>query len=259
MPRFQLDPNKSAMENVFECASMATSVLLKSHSFYHLWGEPRDELFDEVRDAAVAHFITHKVKMHKYCRQTKDGRPLNFADNMLSSAYSVCGNIANSYLKRLSRINATEDIEPLAFALSPQQALPLYLSYEETFHRQKNHPKFSEMKRGFDRARIVRDLYEDYLAEHKELGLTSEPLKFGPWLARNGYSSDGDLMMSLEPKEVRRSWSDWKQNRRKAEQKKAERERASQDFEKVLGPPPKGWVYCKYGDVIGIRRIKEET
>jgi hypothetical protein len=286
MPRFKLVTleEKSAMEQVFACASMATSVLLSSHAWYHLYGELRDELFDEVRDATVAHFITYKVKLHRYCRQTKDGRPLNFADNMLSSAFSVCGNVANTYLRRLTKITKTEDVEPFAYGLGPGDGFPLYVSdteREKRYHQRK-------MNRVWDRAIAVRKEYENYLDEFREMQLTGEPLELGPWLVRNGYGNDDELFFYMESKPDRKKllqgqarWL-FEQRRDEAEadldyvtrkqlehsreyqreyaRKRHEKERAEVDrkLREVLGDPPEGyqWFEMKSGK-IGQRRIKK--
>lgn len=283
MPRFKLDPNKTAMENAFDCAGMATSVLLSSHAFYHLFGELRDELFDEVRDATVVHFITYKVKLHRYCRQAKDGRPLNFADNMLSSAFSVCGNIANTYLKRLSKITKTEDIEPFAYGLGPGDGFPLYVSDAERENRY--HPR--KMNHAWDRARTVREAYEDYVLECREWGI-KDIIGLGQWVTRNGYGDDSELFFYLESKADRKKllqgqarWL-FEQRRDEAEaqldestrkqlkhsreyqreysRQRRQRERAEADrkLREVLGDPPEGyqWFEMKDGRV-GQRKIKK--
>lgn len=283
MARFKLVPldQKSAMEQVFDCAGMATSVLMSSHAWYHLHGDLRDELFNEVRDATVVHFITYKVKLHRYCRQAKDGHPLNFADNMLSSAFSVCGNIANTYLKRLTKITKTEDIEPLAYSLGPGDGFPLYVSDTERENRYKHRQK---LVRPSDRARRVRVEYENYVDEFREMGLSGEPLELGPWMARNGYRDD-DLFFYMESKEDRRKllqgqarWVfETKQAERdsliknksvlhaqiynreyKKRRRRAEWEAVSKELAKVLGDPPEGyqWFEMKSGK-IGQRKIKK--
>ena len=59
MSHFKLVPpeQESAISQLFRCAAMATSVLLKSHGWYKLYGEYRDELFDRVRDDTVRLFL----------------------------------------------------------------------------------------------------------------------------------------------------------------------------------------------------------
>ena len=103
MARFKLDPSKSAMENLFDCASMATLVIMRAHGFYHLHRAYREELFEMIRDETCRHFIQYKVRKHTYAYTSKDGKPLNFADNVISSCYSVSGNLVDPYMKRLTR------------------------------------------------------------------------------------------------------------------------------------------------------------
>ena len=283
MPRFKLDPNKTAMENVFDCASMATTVIMRSHAWYHLYGELRDELFDEVRDATVTHFITYKVMKHGYRRFAKDGTPLNFASNMISSCYGVCGNIADRFLKRLTKITKTEDIEPFAYGLGPGDGLPLYMSDDE--RDRKYHPR--KGNRTSDRAREVREAYLEYTMEAEEMGLYNI-LEFGPWLCRCGYNKDEALMWALEPRSVRRSMlaerakmmkkkeladaeaqldestRKYLTNRRDYHRgyarKRREKERAEVDRQlwEVLGAPPEGyqWFEMKNGRV-GQRKLKK--
>lgn len=242
-------------------------------------------MYEEVRDATVAHFITYKVKLHRYCRQTKDGRPLNFADNMLSSAFSVCGNVANTYLKRLSKITKTEDIESFAYGLGPGDGFPLYVSDAERENR--HHPR--KMTNAWDRANAVRREYEDYVDEFRYLGLTGEPLGLGPWLVRNGYGNDDELFLYLEPKTERKKllqgqarWL-FEQRRDEAEagldwatKKQLEHSRAYQreysrrrrqkmlleqsaEFEKVYGKPPPGYAWKERKDgIVGLQKLKEE-
>lgn len=285
MPRFKLVPleQKSAMEQVFDCAGMATSVLLSCHAWYHLYGELRDELFNEVRDATVVHFITYKVMKHRYCRVAKDGTPLNFASNMISSCYSVCGNIANSYLKRLSKITKTEDIEPFAYGLGPGDGFPLYVSDAE---RELRHcPR--KMNRAWDRASAARKEYEDFVLECREYGI-KDIIGLGQWLTRNGYGDDAELFFYLESKADRKKllqgqarWL-FEQRRDEAEaqldyvtrkqlehsreyqreyaRQRRQRERAEVDrkLREVLGDPPDGyqWFETQNGR-IGQRRIQK--
>lgn len=268
------------MEQLFHCASMATSVIMRSHAWYKLYGETREELFDMIRDETCRHFIEYKVRRHTYAYTAKDGKPLNFADNVISSCYSVAGNISDRFLKRLTRLNETADIEPLKFCLGYENRLPNYISEMEAMSNYKRaYRPYSKLKRPCDRARRLREAYEDYTMEAEELGL-SNVLSFDKWLGRNGYSAEEDpeLFWNLLPYEEKLELhqlnrdieyaklpKDEKHRRdyqREYARKRREKERAEIDrkLREVLGAPPEGyqWFEAKNGRV-GQRKIKEKS
>lgn len=279
MARFKLDPNKTAMENLFDCASMAVCVVCgMGHNWYNLNREYRDELFEIIRDATCRHFIEYKVRRHTYTYTSKDGKPLNFADNVISSCYSVSGNLVDPYMKRLTRFNNTVDIEPLKFCLGYENRLPNYISETEAIVRYKKaYRPYSKLKRPCDRARRLREAYEDYTLEAGEMGL-STVLSFDKWLGRNGYSAEEDpeLFWNLLPYEEKvelhqlnrdieyaKLPKDQKHRRdyqREYARKRRERERAEVDrkLREVLGDPPEGyqWFELTSGKV-GQRKIKK--
>lgn len=282
MPRFKLVPPevKPAMEQLFECASMATTVIMRSHGWYRLYGQNRDDLFDLIRDATVCHFIEYKVRRHTYAYATKDGKPLNFADNVISSCYGVSGHVVNQYMKQLKRLNDIQDIEPMKFWLGENDRLPIYVSDQERAN--KYQPK---LERPADRARAVRKEYENYVDEFKELGLTGEPLELGPWLVRNGYGHDDELFFYMESKADRRKLLQG-QARWVFEQKQAERDslitnksvlraqvynreykkrkrheewkQRSLEYQKLYGPPPDGYIWKERRGVVGLYKLTED-
>ena len=281
MARFQLVPleQKSAMEQLFDCASMAVCVVCgMGHKWYNLRGDYRDELFDIIRDETCRHFIQYKVKKHTYAYATKEGKPLNFADNVISSCYSVAGNVSDRFLKNLTRLNGMVDIEPLKFCLGYENRLPNYVSETEaTIRYKKAYRPYAKLKRPCDRARRLREAYQEYTLEAEEMGL-SNVLSFDKWLGRNGYSAwdDPELFWNLLPYdekvelhrlnrdiEYAKLPKDEKHRRdyqREYARKRRERERAEMDrkLREVLGDPPEGyqWFEMKSGKV-GQRRLKK--
>lgn len=272
MAHFKLVPpeQESAISQLFRCAAMATSVLLKSHGWYKLYGEYRDELFDRVRDDTVRHFLEFKIGHHTYARKAADGRPLDFSANVLSSCYSVCSNVANHFLKELSRRNLTNDIEPFKYGLGEKDGLPRYLSRAEMKYTTEHVP-INKMVRGMDRARVIKEMYDDYLYECEFLGIPPENrLELGPWAVRNGWGNDSDMFFYLESKEDReellRGQARWLLDQEIAKRDAEEdpsylkkkvyqreyfrRKRTdarlakSKEFEKLYGPPEPGklWV-----------------
>ena len=284
MARFQLVPleQESAISQLFRCARMAAIVIMKSHNWYGLYRDYRDEVFDDIVFETVSHFLRWRVHRHTYRRQADDGRPLNFADNVISSCYCVASRVVDVFLKNLTRLNETADIEPMKFCLSHADKLPIYVSDSERVDRYRYKAK---MVRGSDRARVARMEYEDYLCEFHELGLSGEPLELGPWLTRNGYGSDDEVFFYSESKQDRRKllqgqarWvSETKQaerdsiiknksvlraqiyNREYKKRKRHEEWKArSLDFEKLFGPPPEGHIWKERRGTVGLYKLKEE-
>ena len=101
--RFVLDPNLSAMENLWNGCQKACHVILAKKRL-RLTGEERDELMVEFTSTAVASFIVNKVRNHGYCRD------VDFYANCYSCALSVSGNsrVIDKYLKDIKkRLNTT--------------------------------------------------------------------------------------------------------------------------------------------------------
>lgn len=284
MARFKLVPleQKSAMEQLFDCARMAAVVIMRAHGWYGLYREYRDEVFNDIVYETVRHFLEFRVRRHTYRRQASDGRPLDFADNVISSCYGVASKVVDSFLKRLTRFNETQDLEPIKFWVGENDRLPIYVSDGERDARRKYRAK---LDRPCDRASAARKEYENYLDEFREMGLTGEPLELGPWLVRNGYGGDDELFLYLESKADRRKLLQG-QARWVFETKQAERDalianksvlhaqvynrtykrlkrhqewkRRSLEFEKLFGPPPEGHIWKERRGTVGLYKLKEE-
>lgn len=286
MARFQLVPleQKSAMEQLFDCARMATSVIMRSHNWYGLYRDYRDEVFEDIVFETVRHFLRWRVHRHTYRRQADDGRPLNFADNVISSCYGVASRVVDAFLKNLTRLNETADIEPMKFCLSYADKLPIYVNNQEYKRRLYSR----KLSRPSDRAKVVRREYELYLEDFHDLGLSGEPLGLGQWLTRSGYTDD-ELFLYMETKAERRKLlqgqARWIFEKNQAERdalitddsvrqsvihnreyqreyarkrREKEREEVDRKLREVLGAPPEGyqWFEMKDGRV-GQRRMKK--
>ena len=199
--RFKLDPSMSATENLWEACRVATIVVLRSHGYYGLTRETRDELFGEIWLATVKNFLATKVAKHTYCRKAKDGRPLDFLDNCISACWSVAHGIADRHIKALDRKSRTCDIESCAFSLSTQDGLPLYLGYYDYDSSKNSRRKSMEQTTPYQRSQRVLELYDDYKIECEDVGAT--PLSFEGWLVSTGYNRDHEMMLMLLPKEER--------------------------------------------------------
>lgn len=272
--RFKLDPNLTAMENLFTASRWSSIVVLKRNRFYGVTAQDKAELIQNLTLATVVHFLNFKVCQKRYARFAKDGRPLTFFDNCLSSAWSCAPNVAQPILKRIQLKVNTSNIDDVAFRLSDTDKFPLYMALDE-YDKTKEKP-VHKLKRASDRAHRYRRMYEDYLAEHDELGLLSEPLSFDRWLSRCGFNADEEMMWALEPESVRHSMlaerlrimkekdltdserhsraymREWQRKRRRriALEKSA-------DFEKLFGPPPPGHIWKERNGVVGLYKLKE--
>ena len=279
MPRFKLVPleQKSAMEQLWTAARMATAVIGRSHNWWHLRGESFDEFFEILTLATVESFMEHKVRRHKYARVGKDGRPLCFFDNVLSSCWECSPHLIDVYIRGLATRKMTSDIEPVKFFLSEGDRMPLYLSRYERPSRKPG------TGRPYDRAERVRELYGRYLADAEVMGLRNV-LEFGPWLTRNGYTDDEELMWALLPKKDRRAMlAEREQFMKRREREAQERElpesdrhrleymrkwsrdhrvrqlmEQSSEFEKLYGPPPPGYFWRDRKGKVGLQKIKEK-
>ena len=257
MSRFQLRSDLTAMENLFEAARVATAVILRSHGFYGLTGEDRDEMFDDVKLATVRHFMQWKVGQRMYCRMAKDGRPLVFLDNVLSSCWSVTQHIADMHIKRIDVKAHTGDIETCLPMLSTQDGFPLYLAYKEA----KNQPAYVQLKNPHAKAERVKRMYEDYAAECDELGLTA--MTFEAWLVATELNRDADMMWQLLPKDERKEIKSkafrWRmeidEKKEKVREYNREWRRRKREREKAARCPP-GYEFATMNGVEGIRRKK---
>lgn len=77
------------MDNLFRAADFAVRYLFSLRRLGGLSEESRHELWIDWKLRTVKHFLEYKIGKHTYCRQTKEGRPLDFFDNVLSSAWST--------------------------------------------------------------------------------------------------------------------------------------------------------------------------
>lgn len=110
--KFMLDPNETAMENLWRAASWAVQYLASLRRIGSLREEERCLLVNEWTLRTVRHFISYKVMKHTYCRQTNEGKALQFFDNVLSSALT-CWRQSFEYLRvhYLDKASVTDSID----------------------------------------------------------------------------------------------------------------------------------------------------
>lgn len=266
MSRFKIDPNKTAMQNLWVAAFQASIHILRSHRFYGFYGQDRQDLITDVAMRGVVHFISLKVRQHKY------NRDFNFMDNVMSSVWSGHSIIAEQYIRDLDTRSRTCDISDIDFALRQGDGFPLYLADRECHGNSRKRADFSKLKRVRDKVRRVKELYEDYVEECKDFGI-SYITDIGGWMHRNEYD-DPDIMLAMEPKDVQRSMrrehskimkekygAAPEKSRDNTDESFKDKRTAdlldkSAEYTALYGPPPDGYIWCMYRGVVGIRRIK---
>lgn len=89
--KFLLVPleQKSAMEQLWDAADYAVRYMYSLRRLGGLTKASRHELCADWKLRTVKHFLEYKVGKHTYCRKTAKGAPLEFFDNVLSSAWST--------------------------------------------------------------------------------------------------------------------------------------------------------------------------
>lgn len=76
------------MENLWRAATVAVRYMAGLRRLGGLTAESKQELLTDWTVRSVTHFLEFKIRRHTYCRQTKDGKDLDFFDNVLSSCWS---------------------------------------------------------------------------------------------------------------------------------------------------------------------------
>ena len=89
--RFKLDPNLTAMENLWEAAKAATSVLFLRSRITNK-GEEIKDMYDQVVAEGVEQFMMFKIGQHKY------NRNFDFFSNVYSSCWSAYSKVTKRYI-----------------------------------------------------------------------------------------------------------------------------------------------------------------
>lgn len=254
------------MQNMWAAAFQASVHILRSHRFYGFYGQDRQDLIADVAIRGVVHFMQYKIRKHKYDRN------FTFMDNVMSSTWTGSAHIAKGYIRDLDLRSRTSDISDIAFALKQGDGFPRYLGDGEFHGKTGRRSDFSKLKRVQHKVKRVKELYEDYVDECKELGI-SDIADIGAWMHRNGYA-DPDIMLAMEPKEVQKSMREeharimqeeygvfpgnFRDRSEKffKDKKIADLMEKSAQYEALYGKPPEGYFWCEYRGTVGLRRIK---
>ena len=102
--RFKLNPNETASENLWRCATAATAYIFSKSKLTNTGSEYK-ELFDRVVMEGVAQFLEFKIKQHKY------NRNYDFWTNVHSSCWSAYSNVLRLYIKGVRRKIVTDSAD----------------------------------------------------------------------------------------------------------------------------------------------------
>lgn len=168
--KFKLNPNETAAENLWRACSMATDVILRKKPIYRsLDGETLYELRENIKMKTYENFLYHKVMLHKYTTVAKNGKPLDFFDNVLSCCWSISFNEIDRMCREMTRRSHTATSSSVGEFDSMMNSvfMPKYISRHELRQR-KN---------------ALAEEYNYYLDDCEEFGI--EPISIEEWLERN--------------------------------------------------------------------------
>lgn len=197
--RFKLDPNLSASENLGLAVRYAAPVVLRRYRLGNLDRETLDEVYEEVRLQTYRHFIEHKVLAHKYCRQTKYGKPLTFFDNVISSCWSVTPNVLYRMKRNIEKRYRTISMEKAEYHYDKERKLwdvlpdADYLendTYPEPYNpltRMENNRK----RPGYCLRKLL-DEYTDYEVDCILMGI--KPITREEWVERNATEAEKETI-----------------------------------------------------------------
>lgn len=186
--RFSLNPDESAGENLARAVTVAVNFILATHRCYGLRGSTWVK--DYYRDCIAStyrHFIIHKVRLGKYNREYP------FIDNVISSAFCMCKNVAERYMRRMRYVpGETARIEIENTSSNPMETyIPKYLGRKG----EKVMRTWKDVGTG-RLAEYIRDRYASVCEDAEVMGV--RPLSFEAFLVASGISKDERAMVALD-------------------------------------------------------------
>ena len=261
--RFQLRPDETAAENLWRAVKMACIVVCSRYHWYGLVGDSRRELLEELELATYRHFINVKVMEHKYCRETKEGKPLTFFDNVIGSAWALSGSVLDRYMRNVVRMRANSvDIDSPIQPSVEDCRLSGSLTYEDKhlYRARVEHKPIPYSKQTpRQRANTIRAEYEEHVLDCQDMGISVMP--WDKWLESTGYSEDEDAMWFLysreEKKEIRRKKKAAARESRRVERQAEKMNRQlAKDRQHYL---PRGWKFVERDGLLCITRDDDEA
>ena len=178
---------KPAMSQLWDAADYAVRYLASLRRLGGLHREDREELLIEWKLRTVRHFLAYKVMRHTYARQAKNGKCLNFFDNVLSSALSSWRQ-SFEYLRVhwLEKAAATDDIDravpgtELRFCDLIGDDFTNKIRYTQKNWRTNPCPRKLLNHSPGQRKKLYENTYEIVCEDRQEMGL--EPMPFEEFL-----------------------------------------------------------------------------
>lgn len=227
--RYKLNPDISAAENLGLAVRYAVPVVLSRYRLGNLDDYTLNELYADIRTLAYAHFILHKVRGHKYCRVSKEGIPLSFFDNVISSVWSVTGNALDRLMRQLKKKYKTVSMEKAIFEnkdiwdIMPDRGSLLENNYYPEKHRPTEILKNDATRPGRRLNKLELE-YSDYQVDCVLLGI--DPISEEAWVERN--SSNGE---EIHEYRLRKTRTGTTSERRRQYMREYQRERRRQKRE----------------------------
>lgn len=211
--KFLLDPNETAAQNLWRAADFAVRYLFSLRRLGGLSEESRHELWADWKLRTVKHFLEYKIGRHTYCRQTKEGRPLQFFDNVLSSAWSSFRGAIEWHRNHwIEPAVNTDDIDrslpgtDLRFCDLIGDDFTNKLRYG-TLHGNQNVAKKLPTHNPVQRKNLYKNTYEIVCEDREMLGL--EPVTFEEFLqlcTEDGDTVDEAVMLNSDPGDTSEFW-----------------------------------------------------
>ena len=102
--RWKIDPNMTAMENLYDACRVATSVVISRHSITVYNHEEFEELFEDLLLAGMSHFMRIKIGESTY------NRKYTFFENVYSSVWACLSGTLYKWSHRIDRKIRTSSI-----------------------------------------------------------------------------------------------------------------------------------------------------
>ena len=115
--RWKINPNMTAMENLYDACRVATSVVLSRHSITIYKHEEFEELFEELLLAGMSHFMRIKIGQSTY------NRKYTFFENCYSSVWACLSGTLFKWTHRIDRKIRTSSIDKCVVGTSDIQLL----------------------------------------------------------------------------------------------------------------------------------------
>lgn len=213
--KFLLVPleQKSAMEQLWDAADYAVRYMYSLRRLGGLNEESRHELWADWKLRTVKHFLEYKVRKHTYCRQTSQGKPLDFFDNVLSSAWSTFRSAIEWHkLHWIEPAVNTDDIDRAVPGTDLRFSDLIGDVFTNKLRYRANHGEQSVAKKlpthnPVQRKNLYRNTYEIVCEDREMMGL--EPITFDDWIeicTEDGDTVDEAVMVNSETGDTSEFW-----------------------------------------------------